>query len=247
MSERLNNKNLKERIDQYVNGQLSPKEVDELWSELIRKEEYLDYMKSMANLKTVVEKRQAAGKVEEESKNYIYYAGAAVIALLIAILSVITYSTQFASQSVSPIADVELEYYRSANGTLSVNEGDKVIRNAIALANSNKVQQAIKVLKEEIAQTDDSSLRARLNLTMGSLFYNQGQYNDAISHYSRIIEQKNKIDLDLLTLEKVYWYRGNAYFHNDQLSKARADIQQTYEFNGAYRRVAERYLKALSE
>ena len=173
MSERLNNKNLKERIDQYVNGQLSPEEVDELWSELVQKEEYLDYMKSMANLKTVVEKRKAAEKVEEESTGYIYYAAAAVITLLIAVLSVITYSTQFASESVSPVADVELEYYRSADGTLSAGEGDKVIRNAIALANSNKVEQAVMLLKEEITKTDDFSYQARLNLTMGSLFYNQ--------------------------------------------------------------------------
>ena len=247
MSERLNNKNLKERIDQYVNGRLSPEEVDELWSELIQKEEYLDYMKSMANLKTVVEKRKAAGKVEEESTGYIYYAAAAVITLLIAVLSVITYSTQFASQSVSPVADVELEYYRSADGALSAGEGDKAIRNAIALANSNKVEQAVLLLKEEIAETDDSSYQARLNLTMGSLFYNQAEYNNAIDRYSRIIELQDQADLNLLTLEKVYWYRGNAYFHNGQLSEARADIQRTYDFNGAYRRVAERYLEALSE
>lgn len=247
MSERLNNQNLKQRIDQYVNGRLSPKEVDELWAELIQKEKYLDYMKNMANLKTVVEKRKAAGKVEEGSTNYIYYAAAAVIALLIAVLSVITYSTQFAQQSVSPIADVKLEYYRSADGTLSANESDEAIRNAIALANSNKMQQAITLLKEEISGTDDSSYKARLNLTMGSLFYNQEQYDNAIDRYSRIIKQKDQADLELLTLEKVYWYRGNAYFHKGRLSKARADIQQTYEFNGAYRRVAERYLKALSE
>ena len=247
MSERLDNKNLKEKIDQYVNGQLSPREVDELWSELIQEEEYLDYTKSMANLKAVVQKRKAAGKVEEESKSYIYYAAAAVITVLIAVLSVITYSTQFASQSVSPIADVELEYYRSADGTLSANEGDKVIRNAITLANSNKVEQAITLLEKELAGTNDTSYQARLNLTMGSLYYNQEQYNDAIDRYTRIIEQKDQVDLNLLTLEKVFWYRGNAYFHNGQLSQARADIKRTYEFNGAYRRVADRYLKALSE
>ena len=47
--------------------------------------------------------------------------------------------------------------------------------------------------------------------------------------------------------DSIHFGDPHLYFHNDQLSKAQADIQRTYDFNGAYRRVAERYLNALSE
>jgi hypothetical protein len=48
-------------------------------------------------------------------------------------------------------------------------------------------------------------------------------------------------------LEKAYWYTGNAYFHLDQLSSAQNYIEKAYELNGAYRRVTQSYLNALSD
>lgn len=247
MNERLNNEELKGKIEQYLDGQLSPKEVDELWAELVEKGEYLEYMKSIANLKSVVEgKKDEEVQVQETKKSYIYYAAAAVIALLIAILGVMNLSNQESAGLVSPIPDVELEYYRSADGTVTDRDSDELIRDAVALANSGEIEEAISLLEEEIDKVEETEQIARLNMTLGSLLYNQEQYDNAIERYSWIIERADKEKLGLLVLEKALWYRGNAYLQKDQIAEAKTDIKEAYELNGAYRRVAERYLKSFN-
>lgn len=55
-------KELQERIDLYINGQLSQKEVDELWVELIQDEFLIDYLKTVANIKAVIESRRSTEK-----------------------------------------------------------------------------------------------------------------------------------------------------------------------------------------
>lgn len=42
---------LAEKVDMYINGQLSEKEIDNLWADLIQNENYMDYLKTVASLK----------------------------------------------------------------------------------------------------------------------------------------------------------------------------------------------------
>ena len=241
MIESFNKKELEAKIDQYVNGQLSAEEVDELWSELIQDGYHLDYLKSVANLKAVIKERRAKQKARETRK-YWYYAAAAVVTLLIAVMSFLNYSVQNNAE-VQPISEVELNYYRSGDG--SVTDGPEIIRNAIALANTGKVSEAVSLLEEELQTANEAHWIAELNLNLGSLYYNQGEYQQAIDHYDVVIS--NKEDIDVLMLEKAYWYTGNAYFHLDQLTSARNFIEKAYDLNGAYRRVTQSYLNALSD
>ncbi len=243
MIESFNKKELEEKIDQYVNGQLSAQEVDELWAELIQDGYHLDYLKSVANLKAVVKKRKSEKKVKEKRK-YWYYAAAAVITLLIAVMSVISYSWQDTS-NIQPISQVELNYYRSGDGTVASGDESQIIQNAITLANTGKVNQAVSLLEEELKKATKKAWVAELSLNLGSLYYNQGKYNQAIDHYNKVISNSEQVDV--LMLEKAYWYTGNAYFHMDQLSEARNYIEKAYDLNGAYRRVSKSYLNALSE
>lgn len=243
MIESFNKKELEEKIDQYVNGQLSAQEVDELWAELIQDGYHLDYLKSVANLKAVVKKRKAEKKAKEKRK-YWYYAAAAVITLLIAVMSVISYSWQDTS-NIQPISQVELNYYRSGDGTVASGDESQIIQNAITLANTGKVNQAVSLLEGELKKATKTAWVAELSLNLGSLYYNQGKYNQAIDHYNKVISNSEQVDV--LMLEKAYWYTGNAYFHMDQLSEARNYIEKAYDLNGAYRRVSKSYLNALSE
>ena len=44
---------LAEKVDSYINGQLSAKEIDNLWADLIQNENYMDYLKTVASLKKI--------------------------------------------------------------------------------------------------------------------------------------------------------------------------------------------------
>ncbi len=244
MIESFNKKELEEKIDQYINGQLSAQEVDELWAELIQDGYHLDYMKSVANLKTVIERRRERNQ-SAKKKKYWYYAAAAAIALLIAVVGVMNITMQN-DATVQPVASIELDYYRSGDGVIATEVTDKeTIQDAIKLANTGRVEEAISMLDTELAKASEPSWIAELSLNLGSLHYNQGNYQESIEYYQKVTAHDDEVDT--LRLEKAYWYIGNAYFHMDKLAEAKTNIEKAYELNGAYRRVASSYLDALSE
>lgn len=244
MIESFNKKELEGKIDQYVNGQLSAREIDELWAELIQDGYHLDYLKSVANLKKVIERRREQREARKQRRQW-YYAAAAAVVLLLVIGGVLNTAIWNSTFRVKPIANVELDYYRSGSGALTTDGESKIVQQAISLANTGKVGEAISLLKEELQKATEPSWIAKLSLNLGSLHYNQGEYRTAIDYYAKVIANRNHVDV--LMLEKAYWYSGNAYFQTDQLAEARSHIEKAYELNGAYRRVTRSYLNALSE
>ena len=245
MIESFNKKELEEKIDRYVNGQLSAEETDELWAELIQDDYHLDYMKSVANVKAVIEQKKERRRARKSRQKW-YYAAAAAVVLLIGVVSYMNFYSQGETDSIQPVSQVELDYYRSGDGNLSPeSENAKIISNAIQLANEGNVDRAISLLDDELQKASDPGWIAELSLNLGSLHYNEGNYQESITYYQRVIEHNKKIDV--LMLEKAYWYMGNAHFHMDRLVEARSNIEKAYELNGAYRRVSESYLNALSE
>lgn len=244
MIERPKNNDIRKQIDRYVNGQLSPEETDRLWAELVRDGEQLDYLKSVANVKAIAQRRSEQRKTKV-TRMYWYSAVAAAVALLIGVLAYMNFYTSAGTQHVEPVATIELDYYRSDDGNISGRQAEEnVIQRAIRLANTGNVGKAITLLQDALQSASKPQRIAKLSLNLGSLYYNQGDFEKSVQFYSRVLEQKS--DIDVLMLEKTYWYIGNAYFHLDQLDNARTNIEKAYELNGAYRRVSKSYLDALS-
>lgn len=243
MIESFNKQELEEKIDRYVNGKLSPAEIDELWSELVQDEYHLDYLRSVANVKAVIEKEKKEHR-QARIRRIWSYAAAAVITLFLGVMLVMNLADFGNTQEVQPIQSIELDYYRSSEGAAAT-EGATVITRAITLANTGQFQQAVALLNREL-QTENISpeWESEVSLTLGSLYYNEEQYPDAIPHYETVIGHRDEVDV--LTLEKAYWYLGNTYFQMERLEEARENIQKAYALNGAYRRVAQSYLDALT-
>lgn len=234
-------KELGKKIDLYVNGQLSHEEIEELWAELIQDEDHLDYLKTVANAKSVIESNRKKPKIFSLNQSWTY-AAAAAIAILIGVLTVFNVPS-FQTNDIEPIANIELDYYRSEEGIKASENNREVLRNAVTLANSGNTQEAINVLEEELLKAEDASWIAELHLNIGSLYYNAGDYSLAVESFEQVVDKES---VDILTREKGYWYLGNSYFQLNELDKAEAAIQKAYDLNGAYRRVAESYLNALA-
>lgn len=244
MIESRNQKEIEERIDQYVKGQLSNSEIEELWTELIQEDYYLDYLKSVANIKSIIDKKKSRGRVTRIRK-YWSYAAAAVIALTIGVLTALNFPGIDFTSDVRPVSKIELDYYRSANGASDDAQGRQIISQAITLANTGRFEEALSFLENELSKASDPAWISEINLNLGSLYYNEGKYQEALDHYNEVITHRSQIDM--LMLEKTHWYMGNAYFQLGQLDQARISIEKAYELNGAYRRVAQRYLDALND
>lgn len=242
MIESQNKKELERKIDQYINGQLSDEEIEALWAELIQDDYHLDYLKTVANVKAVVESSRNQPRITY-LKQYWTYAAAAVVILLVGVLTIMNYPAFQSGTDVQPISSIELDYYRSEDGVIANESNREVLKRAITLANSGDTQAAIRMLSNELEEAEAPSWIAELNMNIGSLYYNDGQYQRAASSFENVIKQE---DIDVLTREKGYWYLGNAYFQMGQLDKAENAIQKAYDLNGAYRRVAKSYLDALA-
>lgn len=244
MNESFDKQDIEKRIDRYINGRLSPEEIDNLWAELVQDEDHLDYLKSVANLKSVIERRRK-NKKRARIRRMWSYAAAAVLVLALGVMLVLNTSVFTGPDSVQPVDSIELDYYRSVEGEAARTGTKTVITDAINLANTGNFEQAVSLLEKELEGDITPAWESEVNLTLGSLYYNESQYREAIPHYEVVIE--NREELDVLTLEKAYWYLGNTYFQLEEMEMAKEHIRKAYELNGAYRRVAQSYLKALAD
>ena len=238
-----NKKNIeiKKQIDRYVNGQLSESETEDLWAELIQDEEYMDYLHTSANLKEIVaEGDQEAAQVQDRSW---IYAAAAVIVILLAVLGTMRMGYFDSSPNIQPVETIELDYYRSTEAITDIADRDKVLRNALELFSTGKFNEAVNLLNSERNKATDAKWVAKLDITLGTLFYNEDKFNDAAYYFKDVIKYEEQIDV--LMLEKAYWYLGNSYFQMDMLTEAEDAMQKTYNLNGAYSRVAKSYLDAM--
>ncbi|HCD52612.1 MAG TPA: hypothetical protein DEQ34_09205 [Balneolaceae bacterium] len=239
------NKELEEKIDLYVNGRLSQEEVDELWAELIQDEYYLDYTKSVANLKAVIEAKREEQTVAPvySIRKYVNYGVAAAIALIIGVVGIMNYSANTSTDSVNPLSTLELNVYRDANNSPALTN-NSVIKEAIQLAANGEVEEAISMLELELEQKHSNELTAEISLTLGSIQYNYGNYEEALDNFLVVVELD---EINDEVLEKGYWYLGNAYFQLDRLEEARVAFEKTYDMNLGFSRVAKSYLDALSD
>lgn len=243
MIQNKHNKDLERKIDLYINGRLAEAEVDELWAELIQDEYYLDYAKSFANLKAIIEDRRTKTD-SEQSHNFrkvVRYATTAAIVLIVGVLGVINYSSQN-TITVSPIPEIGLDIVRSEVG-VSADITNEVLKKAIQLAADGNSNEAKKILSEELATLNDPILIAEFSLTLGSIHYNMGEYSEAANSFINTIEQAG---ISQILLEKGYWLLANSYFQLDELDKAEKAFEATLKLDGQYSRIAQSYVKALN-
>lgn len=246
MIESNRNKDLEKRIEAYVDGNLSPNEIDELWAELLDNEYYYDYMKSVASLKKISEEREKESRLQgTESQKTVWLSAAAAILLMIGAATIFNISTEPAEQ-ISPISSIALDYYRSADGMAvdnAENVESDVVRLAISTANTGDVAEALSLINEELLKENSDIKEAELLITAGSILYNTGRFTEAIDRFNTALE----IDYDdVLLRERNYWYLGNAYFQVNKLEEAKIALEQAFELDGSYSTVAQSYLRALS-
>jgi tetratricopeptide (TPR) repeat protein len=237
-------RDLERKIDLYINGKLSADEVDDLWSELIQDDYYLDYTKTFANLKDLIEAKRIQTEDRKPSRLRLVagYASAAAVIIFISFVGIMNISND-QGLDINAIGNIPLDTYRSAEGVINEEMTDARIQEAIELANRGEVETAISILNEELEITNSDSRIAKIGLSLGAIQYNNGDYLSSIGSFELTVSQP---DIEILTLEKGYFYLGNAYFQVDLNEKARDAFRNAYDLNGQYRRVAKSYLDVIS-
>lgn len=244
MEKTKNNKTLEDKIDRYIKGQLNDEDIEQLWVDVIQDSYYFDYMKTAANVHHLElgEEKANVHEFKPSSKiKYYWVAAAASIAILIGVLSVV-FQSNVSNNPLMPVNELALQNVRSVE--VLNNDPQSQIKKGINLANNGEISQALSLLQKVDNENKKASIKASANLNIGIINYNHKNYNVALNAFNKVIPLTTD---NILMQEKAYWFAGNAYLQLGDLQKARTAIRNAYNLDGAYRRIAGKYLKQLNE
>jgi tetratricopeptide (TPR) repeat protein len=242
MAENRERLQIEAQIDRYVNGELSEKEVDDLWVELIQHKTYMDYLKTSANLKAVTEQEKTPSSFIKEPR--VVYAAASIIVLFLITFSIVQSGYFSSSSKIQPVQTFDIGYKRAPQPPDLMTPHEKVIRHALELYKNDEFKKAVRFLKTNLDQDEEANWAAKLDITIGVLYYNTDKFNEAVYYFKDAVNRKG--DIKGVKLEKAWWYLGNAYFQLSMLDKAQQAMQKAYQMHGDYSRVAKSYLDAMS-
>lgn len=248
---------IKKRIHDYVEGNLSSEEVDQLWAELIARPDDLDYLQTLSTLN----KMGADGKFDhlyEEQPNILpliaaqetsvsttiyekfkpYMAAASVIIVGVVILFNLMTSVQ-QPLDVGPISMIEYGVERSADNQTML---DSYLQEAVNLATNGNLEAAYAQIDEasSLDLTDEQNID--LIMVKGAIQYNSNNYYEALETFESI---NNTAGIDQMNLEKGTWYLANTQLQLGMTDEAIESMERVVELDGSFSRVAKNKLESL--
>lgn len=243
-----------EKIDLYIQGKLSQDEIDELWKIFLKHPEYYNWLETEVHLRSLIRKGkkprfdpETGGPSNPSTihsyKGWFYAAAAAVVlALGLQFFSL----QQPGSVPGLAVAEIEQSHLMGADVLRSGSEPNEsiniAINNALATAYAGETARAIQQFKDILNQSPSEQQRARVEMNLGILMYNEGHYESAKTHFKSVTEIEVLEDHQK---EKSWWFLGNAYLNLDQPGKAREAVFNAYSLNGQFQAAALALLKKL--
>lgn len=251
-----NQASVKELIHNFVDGNLSESETDQLWAVLLGRPDDLDYLQTLVTLKKMgqegkfdhlydTEPKVVAlhpEKEEKSSKDSLYeafkpyLAAASVLIIGFAILFNLLTNVQ-EPQSVDPIAMIEYEIERSATNQ---NTLDRYLEESVSLATNGDLEAAFNQLNEASSLDLSTAQGVDLKMVKGAIQYNSGNFHAALATFQEI---KDTEGIDHLNLEKGIWYLANTQFQLGMIEDAKENMREVIEMDGAFSRVAKQKLE----
>ena len=246
----MNSKNklrFEEQVQSYLSGTLNQREIDELWAEAIEDGEKLNYIKTVANISAI--NNEYAGQYNEDKNGSSFhvlhpkhYAAAAVISVLIGVLSFILLPFSNNSSSdiqLNPLETVSIDYYRSSG---NVNPADEIISEAVEKYNSGNTGQAVSLLKNNISDSEyNLESKYALKIQLGKVYYNEGKFGEAKAVFNDIVSSSKAFNVK----EQAMWLLANSYLKSSKIDSENAvDVLKKIKvMKGAHSRMAESMLE----
>lgn len=244
-----------QKIDLYIRGELSQDEIDELWKEFLQDPELYDWFETEVHLRSLIKKRKKPNFSTEdrpsdssrfilgEQRVWLYAAAAAIILAI---------SLQFFTfEQVEPIPSLAVAEIEQSNligsDVLRSGEGreedlDVEINDALATAYEGETEEAIDQFQSLLNESPNEQQRARIEMNLGILFYNNGEYESAETHFQSMTENEAIEDYQE---EKSWWFLGNTLLNLNKPHEAREAVFNAYSLDGRYQSAALSLLKKL--
>lgn len=249
---------LLKKIDKYIKGELSQDEIDDLWKQFLQHPEWYDWFETELHLRSLIKKgkkpnfnnnstdEEATNSIQSNIKRYRGWIYAAAAAVILAIgLQFFSFDQNEPLPSLA-IAEIEQSNLIGADvlrsGESPAVNLDVAINDALATAYDGETEEAIEKFQELLDQSTNDRQQARIEMNLGILYYNSGNFEAATNHFQsvtgiEIVEDYQK--------EKSWWFLGNALLNLDQPRAAREAIFNAYSMDGRYQSAALSLLKKL--
>ncbi|MEX0646233.1 MAG: tetratricopeptide repeat protein [Balneolaceae bacterium] len=250
----MTNKEIIIQIDNYINGKLDTREIDLLWVKFLENPDWFEWFETELHLRYLVNKNKKSSihpldpPVRQASpirkyKNWMMAAAAVVI---------ISFGLQFLFFAEGDLAG-ELAFEQISRSELigadilrsdsqQTDPLDISINEALAAALENDIDMAIEKFRAILTQSPDTQQRARTEMNLGILLYNQADYENARTHFEAVTQINT---LSKFFEEKAWWFLGNTFLNLQQLDDARDAVFNAYSLDGRYKKPALALLKRL--
>ena len=233
-------KDIQEKIDKYVRGTLTEKEIQELWTEFAKNPDLLDDLELEVGVREVLKKKANASKNAKTYNlpNWVWHASAAAAIILVALVQLFrvesaTDLNSFMVDSI-PIDQMEIADVVRSDNSFS-NKADSLLNVGFAAMSEGKDAQALQIFDEIISNFTTEPYASKAYLNKGIILYNDGDYSEAVLSFEE--SAKRAIDNNMIA-EKALWYLGNAYLNIGESEKALRSIGEAYQKNGVFRKPA---------
>lgn len=245
-------KEISQKITQYINGQLTDQEIDQLWEEFLKNPATFDLFETELNLYDLFQSKNYSSHGNTQSisrspmrryQKWIYAAAAAVlisIGLQFFSMSGEYSISELALTSIEPTEMIGADVFRS--DAEIAEEIDLAINNSLANALKNENEEARMILLDLLPKDLSNKQSASVYLNLGILEYNKQEYLSSVDRFNRLLEVP---DLPLYFEEKAYWFSGNAFINLQQYQAARQAIYNAYMLDGKFSEPAGNILRRL--
>lgn len=243
-----NEKELRMRLDAYLKGALNEAEIQELWYEFAEQPHLLDELEMEVHVREAIlrsKDNSASEPVAKKRPAYIWLFGAAAVLALVAMLQFFRVDTnlnldQMLVQNIT-VAELETANSLRASGE-SLPPVDSLLNRAFEKAIAGNTQVAAEIYEDIIIRSEKNigATHSKAHLNRGILYYNEGNYKEAIEAFKEADEDFN---VEPRINEKILWYLANALLHDKQLDAGIKVAKEVYELEGVYRKPAFLLLK----
>lgn len=248
------------RIDAYIKGKLSEDQVENLWRDLLKNPEYIDYLETEIGVKGIIESKLRSKSTRDtgssgsgKHKSFNYHARAIAVAAVLGVL--LTFGYFYIFQSGPSPAEMAMTRIELADNLVTpdvtrsrdqdgLKDTDALLRLGYEHALAGNSEQAIEQYKKVIETAEVPGVAAKGYLNLGMVLYNSGSYHQAEISFLEAIDKQSGQNT---VMEKAYWYLAHAYLMLDNRDQARSTLVTVSNMNGYFKSQADKILQELGK
>ena len=246
----INEKNIKSCIHDYLEGEMSVEKVDALWAYLLGSPDDMDYLETLATLKTmgskeelVADENKVTGTISKRNSGRFYpvrkYLAAAAV-LIISVAISFNLLEQSDTTGPTPISSIEYNTERSADEGTTF---DEYVNNAVEQSAEGNMGEAITILSAAYVDLELTTDQFNeLKIVEGSVYYNAEKYSSAKTIFESLTA--NRENINFMDYEKSMWFLANSHLQLNEKERAEEIMMKVVELDGAYTRVAQKTLNS---